>query len=70
MPKVSLVFIEMQDFCTYGYMVGNFMVTYEWSYNEVISDRISNDMPTTMKFLNMVIPILMHLCSCLPLKLA
>ena len=29
----------------------------------VISERISDDIPPQMKILNMVIPILMHFCS-------
>ena len=29
----------------------------------MISERISDDIPSQMKFLNMVIPILMHFCS-------
>ena len=29
----------------------------------MISERLSNDIPPKIKILNMVIPILMHLCS-------
>ena len=36
----------------------------------MISDRISDiyDTPPHMNILNMVIPILMHICACLPLE--
>ena len=34
----------------------------------MISDCISDNMPPQMNILNMVIPILMHFCACLPLK--
>ena len=34
----------------------------------MISDCISNDIPTQMNILNMVIHILMYFCACLPLK--
>ena len=32
----------------------------------MISERISNNIPSQMKILNMVIPILMHCCSFIP----
>ena len=34
----------------------------------MISDHISDDIPTQLNILNMVIPILMHFSACLPSK--
>ena len=34
----------------------------------MIADHISNDLQPQMKFYNMVIPILIHFFTCLPLK--
>ena len=41
----------------------SFMVMRKRSPKNVISERISDDIPPQMKILNMVIPILMHFCS-------
>ena len=56
------------DKCIQNFHLGRYIVRYTVGNlvlrrHSVISDRISDDIPSQMKILNMVIPILLHFCN-------
>ena len=59
--------IHLGDHCIKNFHLGRYIIGYTVqnlrASENVISERIFDNIPPKMKNLNMVIPILMHFCS-------
>ena len=51
------------------YMVGNLVLQRPMSFAMKLNFLFPDDIPPQMNILNMVIPILMHFCLCLPYQI-